>query len=272
MKSTVLKALLLPIAFLALGAFSHASAATCAASYTMTAVEAGSFSCTIGDLTFSNFAALYGTSGGATTPDPTLDVTVNFAEMTTGSDPFGTPASSSDPIYTVITDYTGDNSVVENQTLTGVVQYLVTDPAAGTAITEVDGAISGLAANTASGSLNKDICSDNQFEGGAAPNGACPSSVTIATSSLALTNPAAQESDGTPDFAGPFALSSLGVYDGWNLTGGSTSALAAANVTAVENDFIETTGLSTTPEPGTFVLLGGALVGFGLIRRRRKLA
>jgi hypothetical protein len=223
-------------------------------------------------LTFSNFDALYSASGGAATPDETSAITVDISEATSGSDPFGAAASSSSPIYSVITAYTAGNAVAEFQSESGVVQNLVTDATAGTAITEVDGAISGLAANSASGALNKDICSNNQFEGGAAPNGICPVSETVAASGLALSSPAATQADGTPDFAGPFSLSSLGVYDSWTLGGGSTNAASAANVTSVENDFIETTGLSTTPEPGTFVLLGGALVGLGVIRRRRKSA
>jgi hypothetical protein len=265
MKSTVLKALLLPIAFLALGGFSHASAATCAASYTMTAVTAAGFSCTIGDLTFSNFAADYTASGGATAPDPTSDVTVNFAEMFTGSDPFGTAASGISPIYTVIADYSGDNSVAESQTLGAIVQYLVTDtgPAA-TSVIEVDGAITGSALSTASGSLNKSLCTGASF----APDGSCPNAIITATSDLALTTSGTQ-SDGTPDFSGPFSLSTLGVDDDLSLAGGTTSPSASADVSAVENDFIET---GVTPEPGTFVLLGGALLGLGLIRRRRKLA
>jgi hypothetical protein len=270
MKSTVLKALLLPIAFLALGGFSHASAApACLASYTMTAVTAGTFSCTIGDLTFSNFAAAYTPTGGVVAPDPTLDVSVNFAVMTSGPDPFGTVASGADPIYTVITDYTGDNSVAESQTLEGVVQYMVTDtgPAA-TSIIEVDGAITGLAANTASGSLNKNICSV-QFGSDPGPDGVCPGVEATVTDDLGLSTPAGQVADGTPDFTGVPAPTSMGVYDGWSLAGGSSSALADADVTAVENDFIET---GVTPEPGTFVLFGGALLGLSILRRRRKVA
>jgi hypothetical protein len=265
-----LNALLLPIALLALGSVNDASAATCNASYTMTAVTAAGFSCTLGALTFSSFAALYIASGGAATPNETSAITVNISEATTGSDPFGTAASSSSPIYSVITNYTAGNTVGELQGLTGVVQYLVTDVTAGTAITEVDGAISGLAANSASGTLNKNICSNNQFEGGASPYGVCPVAETIAASGLSLTNPAGPQADGTPDFAGPFSLSTMGVYDGWTLDGGAANPSSTADVTSVENDFIETTGLSTTPEPGTFVLLGGALLGLGAIRRRKK--
>jgi hypothetical protein len=281
MKLTILKALMLPIALLALGGINQASAGTCAASYTMTAATTGSFSCTIGDLTFSNFDYMY-TSGldtGCTsnctspgTPDPTSAITLNFAVSTSGSDPFGTSATAGNPIYSVITDYSAGNSVNEYQNEAGVVQYLVTD--AGLPITEVDGAIGGLAANSATGILNKDICANNQFGGGASPNGTCPNFLaneTVVTSDLALTNPAGTQADGTPDFSAGFSLTNLGVYDGWSLNGGTNMTSASANVTSVENDFIA--GASDpTPEPGTIVLLGSALVGLGLIRRRKKVA
>jgi hypothetical protein len=280
MKITILKALMLPIALLALGGINQASAATCAASYTMTAVTATGFSCTVGDLTFSNFDYKYdaGIDTGCTsdctapsTPNPTSDITVNFAESTGGSDPFGSVATPYNPIYSVITDYSSGNTVNEFQNETGVVQYLVTG-CCGTTISEVDGAISGSAVNTASGDLDKDICANNQFGGGSSPNGSCPNFLaneTVVASDLALTTSGTQ-SDGTPDWAGPFSLSTVGVYDGWSLDGGTTMTTASANLTSVENDFVDASG--TVPEPGTIVLLGSALVGLGLIRRRRKVA
>jgi len=119
MKLTVLKALSLPVALLALGGVNQASAVTCAASYTMAAVTATGFSCTLGALTFSNFDALYGTSGGASTPNETSAITVDISEATSGSDPFGTTASAGSPIYSVITDYTAGNSVAEHQSFDG---------------------------------------------------------------------------------------------------------------------------------------------------------
>jgi hypothetical protein len=273
MGRTILKALMLPFALVALSGVNLASAATCAASYTLTAVTAAGFSCTVGALTFSSFEDVYTATGpAASSPAPTTDVTVSFAEATSGSDPFGTAATGSNPIYSVITTYTGGNAVVEFQSKTGVVQYLVTDATAGTAITEVDAAITGVTLNTASGALNKNVCANGQFEETATiPNGVCASgSELTAANTLALSAPAATQSDGTPDWVGPFALSTLGVYDGWSLTGGTTTPAASADVTSVENDFIETTALSTVPEPGTLGLLGCALVCLGVIRRRRK--
>jgi hypothetical protein len=279
MKITILKALMLPIALLALGGINQASASACAASYSMTTVTTGGFSCTIGNLTFSNFDYKYdaGIDTGCisdctapSTPNPTSDITVNIAEAFSGSDPYGTTASTDAPIYSVITDYSAGNVVNEFQNETGVVQYLVTAQG-GAIISEVDGAITGAALNSASGELDKDICANNQFGGGASPNGVCPSFLTNeipVVSGLGLSDPGTQ-AGGTPDWVSPFSLSTVGVYDGWSLDGGTTDTTATANLASVENDFVDA---DPTPEPGTIVLFGGALVGLGLIRRRRKVA
>jgi len=283
MKLAILKALLLPIALLALGGIDQASAGTCGAtSYSMTAVTTGGFSCTIGDFTFSNFDYVYeagidtGCTGSCTAPsdpNPTTGITVNFVEMTSGSDPFGTAASVGMPIISVITDYSAGNSVNEYQNETGVVQYLVTGTG-GSKVTEVDGAITGMASRSgASGYLNMNVCANHRFGGRANPNGICPNfstNETIVASDLTLVNKAGTQADGTADWAGPLSLTTLGVYDGWSLDGGTSHASATANLTSVENDFIDPS--SPAPEPGTIVLLGTALVGLGLIRRRRKVA
>ncbi len=278
MKFTVLKALLLPIALLTLGTIDHASAATCNSSYTMAAVTTPGFTCTFNFLTFSNFNYLPSVSlmpgcGDAgepacppetTPPDPALDITVNFSLMTSGSDGFGTFASPGNPITQVITDYSAGNSVNEFQNEMGVVQYLVTGVGS-SVITEVDAAITGLATDGAMGEMNNNLCVGMQFGGGTSPNGACSGTEYMAAQELALTDPAGQQADGTPDFQ-TILLSSAGVYDEWDLSGGNTESTSTANVTAIENDFVNTPGV---PEPGAFVLLGAGLVSLNAFRRKK---
>ena len=188
MKFTLLNALMLPLALLALGSVHNASAATCSTTYTLTAVTAIDFSCTIGNLTFSNFDYTFqagvdtGCTGSCTpagTPDPTANISVDFDLLNSGSDPYGTGASSTNPIIQVITTYSGGTTVNEFQNESGIVQYLVT-ATGGASVTNVDGAFTGFAdtLDGASGNFNKNLCNNNQFEGGADPNGGCPSFLT----------------------------------------------------------------------------------------------
>jgi hypothetical protein len=281
MKFTLLKALMLPVALLALGSVHNASAATCSTTYTMTAASASNFSCTIGNLTFSNFDYTYqagvdtGCTGSCTpagTPDPTADITVNFATMNSGSDPYGTGASDTNPIIQVITTYSGGTTVNEFQNESGIVQYLVT-VTGGASVTNVDGAFTGFAdtADGASGIFNKNLCNNNQFEGGTDPNGVCPSFLTneqVASSALPLTDPSSTQADSSSNYAS-INDTSFGVEDQWSEDGGTTNASATATVTSDENDFQETLPSSGAPEPTTFVLFGGALVALGAIRRKK---
>jgi hypothetical protein len=280
MKSTLLKALMLPLALLALGSLHNASAATCSSSYTMTAVTTGSFSCTIGNLTFSNFDYTFqagvdtGCTGACTaagTPDPTANITVDFDLMNSGSDPFGTGASGSSPIIQVITNYSGGTTVNEFQNESGIVQYMVT-ATGGASVANVDGAFTGFAdtADGANGNFNKNLCNDNQFEGGTDPNGGCPDFLTneqIAASGLPLTDPSTTQSDSSSNYQS-INDTSFGVEDQWSEDGGTTNSNGTATITSDENDFQETLPAGT-PEPATFVLFGGALVALGAIRRKK---
>jgi hypothetical protein len=284
MKYSLLKALMIPLALLALGSVHNASAATCSTTYTMTAVSASNFSCTIGNLTFSNFDYTYqagvdtGCAGSCTpagTPDPTANITVNFDMITGGSDPWGTGASGTNPIIQVITAYSGGTTVNEFQNESGIVQYLVT-ATGGASVTDVDGAFTGFAdtPDGASGSFNKNLCNNNQFEGGTDPNGVCPSFLTneqVAASGLPLTDPSTTQSDSSSNETGLISDTSFGVEDQWAEDGGTTNSNATATITSDENDFQETLPSSGTPEPATFILVGGALVALGAIRRKKVL-
>jgi PEP-CTERM motif len=276
MKSTLLKALLLPIALLALGSINHASAATCDSSYTMAAITSPSFSCSLNFLMFSNFSyvpssGLTAGCGGAgdpacppvpVLPNPIMDIAVHFDVLTSGEDEFTTLASTSSPITQLIVDYSAGNSVNEFQTEMGILRYMVTG-IGGATITEVDAGITGLATQGATGELNNDLCVGTQF----GSDGSCVATEDIAAEALALTFPAGQQGDGSPDWESSIMISSAGVYSEWDLSGGNTDPTSTANVTAFENDFINTAGI---PEPGTFALLGGGLVALGAFRRRKK--
>lgn len=282
MKSTILKTLLLSIGLLALGGVNRASAATCNSSYTMAAVTTPGFSCSLNFLTFSNFEYLPSVSlttgcgslgepacpPEAPLPNPASDITVNFSTLTSGADPFTTLASPGNPITQVITDYSAGNAVNEFQNEMVVLQYLVTG-FGGARITEVDAAITGFASEAAgaTGELNKNLCEGAQFGGGSVPNGSCVTTEDTVAQFLALTSPAGVQADGTPDFETIPALSSAGVYDEWDLSGGNTDPTSIANVTAIENDFINTPGI---PEPTTFAMLGGGLIALGALRRRKR--
>ncbi len=69
------------------------------------------------------------------------------------------------------------------------------------------------------------------------------------------------------------SLTSAGIYDSAFLSGGSTDGPTPGQYQAAlanfENDFIETTADVSAPEPGTCLLLGGALLGLGIIRRKK---
>ena len=81
------------------------------------------------------------------------------------------------------------------------------------------------------------------------PNGICPNfstNETIVASDLTLVNKAGTAAGRHSRLlATSLSLTTLGVYDGWSLEGGTSHASATANLTSVENDFIDPS--SSTP-------------------------
>jgi len=292
--------LCIPAALLALAAV-NASASTCV-SDNLNDFVTNVGSCTIGDLTFSNFFFNYtaGVNTGSplgllspATPNTNTQVILSWNEITDGvsSDPNGTVGTAGSPVYQFITDYSGGNSVNEFQNEHFFIQYSVTDNTTGTVVTQVDDNIAGGSTQSLGASAtftNKTMCVGGQFvQSGGIPSGVCSTggrnlyqAVDLAGGGTALTsNPDSGEADSSVNYstenAGIFngttagGETSFGVYDQADMNGGNTDPSATANITSVENDFVvQSTG--GTPEPATFILLGGALVGLGALRRSRK--
>lgn len=300
MKISTLSKLLIPAALLALASL-NASAATCGSSMSMLTISQSGFSCTLGNLTFSNFFYNYTAGidtgapmdlGSAPTPNPTSDISVNFTEITdgSGSDMFGTVGTVSHPLYVVVANYSANNSVNEFQNEHFFVSYLVTDAVAGNYLNQVDAGITGTAtADGATASLTiKNVCDGGMFTPiGGQPENNCSQGArnvyqTVSGTGLALFGVDDLEADSSISYQTPAENGGvfdggispggavLGIYDQADIDGGTTSVTANAAVTSVQNAFVEVNSSAPgAPEPGTFILLGGALIAVGAIRRRK---
>jgi hypothetical protein len=240
-------------------------------------VALGGGGCTIGDLLFLNFA----TSG---TDNSNVAVT---AYDGTNSD---TPPDAS-----LTFTFNTQNTVTVTQSLTLQIQYEVQVMPAhpGWAINEVDvdaegGVVTG---SSASADLTKAYCAGNVFQiTGNAPTGTClpsgPGSYVFTASSIAAASDAGTF-DGTggylfaktgnsglqltddgfasgPQYAG---VQTIGMYDDIVLHGGSSGSGSTAGIKYVTNVIDEEA--DSVPEPATMLLIGSALLGLGVVRRRR---
>jgi len=288
MKLTILRKLALPVSLMAVGAFSaYAAPVNCSTITTVAQAIATDFNptpgCVTGNVVFSNFSFNFtsGTSNQSNTA-PALPPASDIA-MTINSDGFGD--------YSVITDFTGSSplfSVAATQTEEFQLQYVATEEIPATTITGIDGlAQEGIrmnAGSTAVGQFKKTECQNGAYAdtGGGNPSPLDICSTSESTIENAIWNqstsfagnpstPANQSQQGHFIDTTSQHLTSVGIYDDAKLNGGATDVPAGGSQAAVgffENDFTETT-VSGTPEPGTFLLLGGALVALGAIRRKK---
>ena len=300
MKLTTLMKLCIPAAVMALASV-NASAATCANTQSLQdLVNLGAGGCTIGDLTFSNFFFNYtsghvtGSNSNPSTPDPN-NVAVEINQLNDGitGDTFGTIGTATSPVYQVITDYSNipsDVTVAAFQNEHAYVSYLVTDNTTGTQIVQVDAAIAGTLTAPAMNTLSdKTLCIGGDFTpSGNAPTNNCSTgllntaeAVNQTSGGLAFDPVSGQGADSSinyPNFPLPASnrfngsygsgASVVGAYDQVDMNGGTDPA-GTTTLQAVENDFVVAPQFST-PEPGTIILLGGAFIGFGALRRRKK--
>jgi len=291
-----LSKLWVPAALLAFASI-NASASTCVslADHSLSNYQSAG-SCSIGNLTFSNFQFAYTPTGGATVPSAsssTFLTVTSFADGTCDNNGACSASDGSATLYELVTDFssdgntTGSASVQANQSETLAIQFIVTENSGSHFISEIDGEGTGGVNSTNTGAAanyEKDICYGQGFHVSAV-NGQCANNTSPNSQPVSVqmdTNPGSQTADPTqfsnmdPESGGAlYSLGTLGstfgVYDLTTLSGGTQSAggAALAATGAQENDFLESV---STPEPGAFVLLGGALVGLGALRRRKKTA
>jgi hypothetical protein len=270
------------------------------------AITAGS--CTTvpdgGDVVFSNFAV---TNNGNTNITFGQEVQSNYASVafsvtTDGSGDYSVVTDFSCAILTSgCTPSSPQFAVADTpsggQTEALGLSYLITATNANTTITEADGlayeGINNDAGSNANGTFTKMLCTGAAYTGfsgtgeSTAASGCSTGQTTILNATWDQadqgapgdpTNPSANQSqqfgmvDVSPDASMPANQTSFGVadvafvYSGDGNTGNADGYYNAA-VGAFENDFTET--FSGAPEPGTFVLLGGALIALGAIRRKK---
>ena len=239
-----------------------ASADTCQNNTLNNYLGAG-YSCTIGDKVFSNFFVLFSGFHGDNAPAPILPA---------NSDVYVQPMTSGNS-YGFLFTYMANDYVMYNQGLNLDIDYLVTVTDARYAINSVFTQVTGgTQAPGGAVSGTKNLCLGGAFDnsGGFASNtcptgfGNSPGTAFVLGSS---SNPATNDLYGTRSIAN---TTILGVSDYVVLTGGSTTLTGkTAQINQMQNMFNQVLIQTGVPEPATFLLLGSALLGLGVLRRKR---
>jgi hypothetical protein len=272
----------LPAVLIALSAFpASAAMISCSSATTLQALIADG-QCTYQDKIFSNFAIYF---NGGSTNGAVLAPTVPDAGSVTATFTSGTPDAYNVPGYvTLAFGFTANNSIAAYQTLELQIQYqvdIVPGGYSGATITGVSGTTTGAYATTDAAhsalQASKDSCAGlgYEYDGlSSAPTDYCTTpghdypvyNSTAFTSGSGLTN--INSVGGSTAFAG---VREVGAYDDVILKGGSgtTGGTPVVEVTQVSNTFYQTD--NPTPEPGTMLLLGGAIIGLSAMAKRKKL-
>jgi len=294
---TLFRRLAIPAALVGFASLNASAAPIACSSVTnlsqVTGTNSG-VSCQMDDKVFSNFSFnfLGGTSNGNNiAPLVPSANTVSMTFSDTGLDGNGIPAS-----LTLAFGFSANNTVSANQNMDLQIQYEVTvappagHPTATATITGISGTGTGAYNSVLNNvlhpdSMYKDSCLGAAFDSnGTLPTDSCSSGTnqiavinhqTNFTSSGNALTPSTV--NGSITFIPANAnQSNVGAFDEFKINGGSNTsggATATASILGMSNTFREVdTTSSGTPEPGTLLLMGGALVSLSSIMRRKKSA
>lgn len=239
-------------------------------------------SCLYQDKIFSDFNYSFGgitTNGNVSQPTVPAPNSVNATFTDSGTFTNGIPSS-----VTLTFSFTNHNTVSNYQILDLQIQYQVNIAAGADAnMTGVSGTTTLALSNTGTGNSAKgikDSCAGAGYEYGglgSAPSDICDvppaledDPVYTVTSWPKGSGLTLQDTrGGSTSFSAPVTV--VGAYDEAKLTGGTgtVSSTLVAGVYSFQNTF-DQEYVPPVPEPGTLVLIGGALIGLsGFLRRKR---